>query len=55
MARYDVHASNNGYLYVEIQADDLAHLNTRIVIPLMPPDIAPVPTRHLNQVFHIGG
>ena len=55
MARYDVHASGDGYLYVEIQAENLAHLNTRAVIPLMPLDIAPVPAKYLNPIFHIGG
>ena len=53
MARYDVHASEDGYLYLEIQADSWAHLNTRVVIPLMPLDVAPVPARHLNPAFQI--
>ena len=55
MARYDVHDSKDGYLYVEIQADTWAHLNTRVVIPLMALDIAPVPARHLNPIFQING
>jgi toxin CcdB len=55
MARYDVHASSDGYFYVEIQASSLEHLNTRVVIPLMPLDVAPVPARHLNPIFHING
>lgn len=55
MARYDVHASEDGYLYVEIQAESWAHLNTRVVIPLMPLGIAPVPARHLNPIFQIDG
>jgi len=55
MARYDVRASADGYLYLEIQADNLAHLNTRIVIPLMTLDVAPVPARHLNPVLQLEG
>ena len=55
MARYDVHASKDGFWYVEIQADSWAHFNTRVVIPLMPLDVAPVPARHLNPIFQVGG
>lgn len=55
MARYDVHASADGYLYLNIQADNLSHLTTRIVIPLMTLDVAPVPARQLNPVFQLDG
>ena len=55
MARYDVHTSPDGYLYVDIQDNDLAHLSTRVVIPLMPLDVAPDPARQLNPQFEVGG
>lgn len=55
MARYDVHAGMDGHLYVDVQANYLEHLNTRIVIPLMSLDVAPLPARHLNPVFLIDG
>lgn len=55
MARYDVHASADGYLYLDIQADNLAHFNTRIVIPLISLDVAPMPARYLNPVFLLDG
>ncbi|WP_318012467.1 MULTISPECIES: CcdB family protein [unclassified Mesorhizobium] len=48
MARYDLYrnAGGSGYL-VDVQSDLLERLNTRVVIPLMPPDTAPVPGRRL--------
>lgn len=44
MARYDLHANPDGPGYLlDVQADLLAGLNTRIVVPLMPQDAAPEP------------
>ncbi|AEH85817.1 MULTISPECIES: CcdB family protein [Mesorhizobium] len=56
MARYDFYrnADGNGYL-LDVQSDLLEGLNTRVVIPLMPPQIAPVPGRRLNPTFAIDG
>jgi toxin CcdB len=42
-----------GFL-LDVQADALEHLNTRVVIPLLPAKRAPLPARTLNPVFHIG-
>lgn len=55
MARFDVHANpdGTGYLLV-VQSELLDHLNTRVVVPLLPQTQAPQPARILNPVFAIG-
>ena len=45
----------SGGLVVDCQADTLSHLNTRFVIPLQLPSIAPKAARKLNPRFQIGG
>jgi len=54
MARYCVYTSpdSTGYL-LDVQADLLEALNTRIVVPLMPVGTAPTPAKRLNPVFDI--
>lgn len=54
MARYDVYANPDsaGYL-LDVQADLLESLNTRLVVPLMLLSAAPVPAKRLNPVFDI--
>ncbi|WP_442680181.1 CcdB family protein [Sphingomonas sp. ASY06-1R] len=57
MARLDVHArldGGAGYL-LDVQADLLSGLNTRLVVPLLPLDQAPAPAARLNPVFDIAG
>jgi toxin CcdB len=56
MARFDVYRNpdGNGYL-LDVQADLLAHLNTRLVVPLLPSSIAPKPAETLNPGFEIAG
>jgi toxin CcdB len=56
MARFDVfaHAEGNGYL-LDVQANLLRHLNTRMVGPLMPVSAAPLPAQTLNPIFDIDG
>ncbi|MFN7399153.1 MAG: CcdB family protein [Sandaracinobacter sp.] len=57
MARFDLFAradSGLGYL-LDCQADLLAHLNTRLVVPVLPVDDAPKPARGLNPLFEIDG
>jgi toxin CcdB len=56
MAKYDAHEyrSGEGYL-LDVQADLLDHLNTRIVVPLLPKDQAPQPATRLNPIFEIDG
>lgn len=54
MARFDVYANPGGAGYLlDVQADLLDGLNTRIVVPLMAANDAPTPTRRLNPTFKI--
>lgn len=51
MPRFDVYRDPEGEGYlVDVQADAMSHLNTRMVIPLMRPPHAPQPARILNPV-----
>ena len=54
MARFDVYDRPGGAGYVlDVQADILNGLNTRIVVPLLPLSEAPMPAKRLNPVFEI--
>ncbi len=56
MPRFDVYVSPSEVGYVlDLQADILEPLNTRIVAPLLPLAEAPVPAGRLNPVFNIEG
>jgi toxin CcdB len=55
MARFEVFANPGGAGYLlDVQADVLNELNTRIVVPLLPLAQAPLPAQRLNPVFEIG-
>ena len=56
MARFDVYRNSaiEGFL-LDVQADLLSHLNTRVVVPLLPSDGGFQPARGLNPVFEIEG
>jgi len=56
MAKYDVYKipSVEG-LVVDVQADILEPLNTRMVVPLLPLDTAPKPAKRLNPIFDVDG
>lgn len=56
MARFDVYPglSGSGYL-LDVQADTLALLNTRAVVPLMPREEAPRPADRLNPILRVRG
>jgi toxin CcdB len=55
MSRFAVYAEPDGDGYLlDVQADALGGLNTRMVIPLLPATRAPLPARTLNPVFRIG-
>jgi toxin CcdB len=56
MARYDFYqnAASDGYL-LDVQSDLLEYLDTSVVVPLLPPNIAPLPARRLNPIFRIDG
>lgn len=54
MARFDVYVSPDGRGYLlDVQADLLDSLNTRVVVPLVPINAAPSPAKRLNPVFDI--
>lgn len=54
MARFDVYRNPDGAgCLLDIQADLLSHLNTRVVVPLLPLPNAPQPARTLNPCFDI--
>ncbi|PZU58580.1 MAG: plasmid maintenance protein CcdB [Sphingobium sp.] len=56
MAKFDVYRLGDGGLHLlDCQADLLDVLNTRLVVPLMPVEDAPVPAARLNPVFVIAG
>jgi toxin CcdB len=56
MARYDVYANPAGEgLLLDVQADFLDYLQTRVVIPLVPQKSAPPATRRLHPILDVGG
>ncbi|HEX4505904.1 MAG TPA: CcdB family protein [Alphaproteobacteria bacterium] len=55
MAKFDVYRIDGGRGYlIDIQADLLGALSTRVVVPLLPGDEVPPPSKRLNPIFHIG-
>lgn len=55
MARFDVHPGAEGLGYLlDCQADLLRHLDTRVVVPLIPAEGLPRASR-LNPVFEVEG
>ncbi len=56
MAKFDVYRQKNGGpLVLDCQADLLADLNTRLVVPLLPIEQAPKPAARLNPIFNLDG
>lgn len=56
MARFEVSANRGGPGYLlEVQADLLRGLNTRVVVPLLPKDRAPKTATRLNRTFPLDG
>lgn len=57
MARFDVFARPDRApgLLLQVQSDFLDGLDTRVVVPLMPPGLVPRPTRDLHPVFEVDG
>jgi toxin CcdB len=54
MARFDVHPASEGPGFLlDVQADLLDNLNTRVVVPLLPATDAPAPATRLNPVFKV--
>jgi toxin CcdB len=56
MARFDVYAdlAGAGYL-LDVQANLLGLLNTRVVVPLLPVELAPIAVERLNPRFRVQG
>lgn len=58
MGRFDVYPrpgkDSAGYV-LDVQADLLNELSTRVVVPLLPQDTAPKAARGLNPAFEIDG
>ena len=54
MARFDAWPDGDGWL-LDVQADLLSDLNTRVVVPLMPAARAPRPASRLNPVLSVMG
>lgn len=54
MARYDLFRDGDDYL-LDVQADTLEDLNTRVVVPIQRPERAPKPGWRLNPAFTIEG
>lgn len=56
MARFDVYANRSGAGFLlDVQADLIAQLNTRVAVPLIPLDLAPATADRLNPVFKVQG
>jgi toxin CcdB len=56
MARFHLYANAEGAGYLlDVQANLLDRLNTRVVVPLLPEDTAPRPAKVLNPVFEVAG
>lgn len=54
MARFDLYRDGRNFL-LDVQADTLVDLNTRVVVPVRRPDAAPAPAHRLNPIFEIDG
>ena len=54
MAQFDVYIGPEGTDYLlDVQADLLGPLNTRVVVPLLRQENAPEPAQYLNPMFTI--
>jgi toxin CcdB len=54
MARFELYQDGSHFL-LDLQADAVDTLNTRVVVPIRLPEHAPEPARRLNPSFQIGG
>lgn len=56
MARFDYYPAPSGKGYVvDVQSELMDHLNTRLVVPLLPLSHAPPLQQRLNLMFEING
>lgn len=54
MAKYDVFADESGHLLLDVQADLLRSLSSRVVVPLLGAETIK-PALRLNPIFEIDG
>jgi toxin CcdB len=55
MARFDVYSNPDGEGYLlDVQADILSYLRSRVVVPLQPKAVAHIPMARLNPVIEVG-
>lgn len=56
MGRYRVYANREGEgALLDVQAELMGHLNTCVVVPMLPVSAAPRPARLLNPMFEVEG
>jgi len=56
MQKFNVYPNPGGEGYLlDIQADIHSHLNSRMIVPLLPLATAPKPAQTLNPVFQLNG
>lgn len=55
MARFDVYRLVDSGLVLDLQADLLSDLTTRVVAPLLPLDGSLKPASNLNPIFDVDG
>lgn len=56
MSKYGVYLNPEGVGYLlDVQADVNSFFNTRVMIPLLPVEVAPKPARTLNPLFELNG
>ena len=55
MAQFDVYRLADGELAVDVQTDLIEDFDSRVVVPLMLPGIAPVAHRRLNPTIEVEG
>jgi toxin CcdB len=48
VAQFDVYRLRDGEFVLDIQTDLLGHFESRIVVPLIPPNLAPISHERLN-------
>jgi toxin CcdB len=55
LARFDVFAGPEGTLLLDVQADLISGIATRVVVPLLPEGKTPPQIKRLNPSFDVGG
>jgi toxin CcdB len=54
MAQFDIYGYQGLGLLLDVQAELLDGLTSRMVVPLLPLDAAPIPAKKLNPIFLVG-